>query len=177
MKILVLTSLFSWGSLTGTLQGQISGGSASGMVRDPSGATIPQARVGVKNLATQMVRTLDVNSEGFYTAPNLVPGKYEVTVSAVGFETQVAHLTMTIGAEQELNFTLRIGSTGETVEVTVPASGIGMATSALGAVVNQKTLEELPLNGRSWTDLATLEPGVVPIEAQPTILQRLRPTF
>ena len=166
--ILVLVSLLSWGSSTGILQSQISGGNASGMVRDPSGASIPQARVVVKNLATQIVRTLDVNSEGFYTAPNLVSGEYEVTVSAVGFETQVAHLTMAIGAEQELNFALRIGSTGESVEVAGPVSEIGMATSALGAVVNPKTLEELPLNGRSWTDLAALEPGVVPIEAQPS---------
>jgi len=73
-----------------------------------------------------------------------VPGEYEFTVSAAGFETQVAHLTMAIGAEQELNFALRIGLMGETVEVAGPASEIGMATSALGAVMNQKTLEELP---------------------------------
>ena len=151
-----------------TLHGQIAGGNVSGIVSDPSGASIPQAKLVLRSLATQIVRTVKPNLEGFYAAPNLVPGEYEITASAQGFETQVARLTLPIGAEQELNFALRIGSVDQTMNVEVPAGGIGLATSALGAVVNQKTIEELPLNGRSWTDLAILEPGVVLIEAQPS---------
>ena len=162
----ILVLLLCGGSATETLDAQIAGGSVSGVVADSSGASVPHAKVVLRSVATQIVRPLSSNLEGFYTAPNLVPGEYEVTVSAAGFETQVARLTVLIGAEQELNFTLRIGFVDQTIEVHGPADGIASATSVLGAVVNQKTIVELPLNGRSWTDLAALEPGVVPIEAQ-----------
>src|SRR5258707_494730 len=160
-SLLILVLLLCCG-----LRAQVAGGNVSGVVTDPSGASIPRAKVVLRNLATQIVRTVNANVEGFYAAPNLVPGEYKVTVSAVGFETQASRFTLTIGAEGELNFALRIGSVDQTMEVEGPAAGIGLATSALGAVVNQRTIEELPLNGRSWTDLAALQPGVVPIEAQ-----------
>src|SRR5260370_42333075 len=75
---------------------------------------------------------------------------------------------MAIGVEQALNFALWIGSVDQTMDVEGPAAGIELATSALRAVVNRKAIEELPLNGRSWTDLAILEPGVVLLEAQPS---------
>jgi hypothetical protein len=164
----VLVLFLCCGSATETLHAQIAGGNISGVVTDPSGASIPRAKVALRCLATQIVRTVSANVEGFYAAPNLVPGDYEVTVSAAGFESQVSRFTLTIGGEGELSFALRIGSVDQTMEVEGPAAGIGLATSALGAVVNQRTIEELPLNGRSWTDLAALEPGVAPIEAQPS---------
>src|SRR5260370_27100040 len=132
------------------LRAQIAGGNVSGVVADPSGASIPQSRVVLRNLATQIVRTVSANVVGFYAAPNLVPGDYELTVSAAGFETQISRFTLTIGAEAELNFALRIGSVDQTLEVEAPAAGIGLATSALGAVVGLRTSAERPRNGRSW---------------------------
>src|SRR6266568_2033545 len=169
MKCLfILVLLWRLGSATETLQAQVAGGSVSGVVTDPSGASIPRAKVVLRSLATQMVRTVNANGDGFYAAPNLVPADYELTVSSAGFETQVSRFTVTIGAEGELNFALRIGPVDQTIEVEGPAAGIGLGTSAPGALVNQRTIEDLPLNGRSWTDLAALQPGVLPIEAQPS---------
>src|SRR4029077_5062062 len=103
-----------------------------------------------------------------YAAPNLAPGEYAVTASVAGFETQVAHIALAVGAEQELNFSLRVGRVEQKVEVAAPAGGVELATSTLAAIVTGTTVATLPLNGRSWTDLAALEPGVAPIEAQPS---------
>src|SRR5262249_22730437 len=152
----------------GGLSAQIVGGNLSGVITDPSGASIPDAKLVLRSLAAQTQRALKVNPGGFYTAPNLVPGEYDLTVSAAGFETQVARLRVAIGAEQKLDFALRLGSVDQVIAVEGPAAGVGTATSAVGAVINQATIGELPLNGRSWTDLAALEPGVAPIRAQPS---------
>jgi len=83
-------------------------------------------------------------------------------------EAATLRLTLTIGAEQELTVALRIGSVEQRLQVDAPATGIELATSTLTAAVNERTIRELPLNGRSWTDLAALEPGVAPIQAQPS---------
>jgi hypothetical protein len=138
----------------------------SGVVTDSSGGSVPSARLVFKSVSTQVLRTAATDHGGFYTAPNLAPGEYEITTSATGFETQVAHVTLTVGAEQELNFSMRIGRLEQKVEVAGPTGGIELATSSLGAIVTGTAVAALPLNGRSWTDLAALEPGVAPIEAQ-----------
>src|ERR1700682_4736221 len=104
----ILVLLLCCGSTIETLDAQIAGGNVSGIVTDSSGASVPQAKVVLRNAATQRVRSLSSNLEGVYTAPNLVSGEYEVTASAAGFKTEFARLTVPIGAEQELNFALRI---------------------------------------------------------------------
>jgi Carboxypeptidase regulatory-like domain/TonB dependent receptor-like, beta-barrel/TonB-dependent Receptor Plug Domain len=152
-----------------SLQAQVSGGTLSGTVTDPSGAVIPNAQLAVRNTATDLTRTLISDADGFYTAPNLLPGTYEVTVTAAGFATEVrSGITLTVGAQQALNVTMRVGATTEKVQVTGEAPAVQLATSSLSAVVNATTVRELPLNGRSWTDLATLQPGVNAIQTQPT---------
>ena len=122
----ILAGLLCWGVAAGRLEAQFTGGNVSGLITDPSGAAIPQARVVFRDLAMQTRRTLNGNLEGFYRAPNLVPGEYEVTVSAASFESQVARLTLPIGAEQELNFALRIGPVDQVVEVESPAEGLAL---------------------------------------------------
>jgi hypothetical protein len=161
-----LLLLLFWRSANQPVRAQVAGANLTGIVTDPSSASIPKAKVALKSVATQIVRSLTANGEGFYTAPDLPPGQYEVTVSASGFQTQTAHLILTIGAEEELNFSLHIGSVDQTVEVEGPAAGVDLSTPTIGAAVNQRAIQDLPLNGRSWTDLAALEPGVLPIEAQ-----------
>jgi hypothetical protein len=146
---------------------QIVGATISGIVTDPSGGSVRQAKLVLKSIATQLTRIAATDGGGLYAVPNLAPGDYEISVLAAGFETQVAHLTLTVGGEEELNFTLHVGRVDQKVEVTGPAEGIELATSALAAIVTRDTIDGLPLNGRSWTDLAALQPGVVPIEAQP----------
>jgi hypothetical protein len=148
---------------------QVSGGTISGVVADPSGAVIPDAKISIKNISTGFTRAYSTDAVGFYTAPNLLPGDYEVTSSAPGFTTQVrTGITLSVGARQALNLTLQVGKVTETVKVAGDAPAVQLTSSALSAVVDSTTVRELPLNGRSWTDLATLQPGVAPIQTQPS---------
>src|SRR5215831_8291462 len=83
---------------------QVAGGTISGTITDPSEKLIPQAQVSITNVATGITTTVTTNSEGFFTAPNLLPGEYEVTVSAKGFTTEtVKGITLTAGSQQVFN--------------------------------------------------------------------------
>jgi outer membrane receptor protein involved in Fe transport len=149
------------------IYGQVTGATLSGTVTDASGAVVPGAQISIKNLATGVTRDVVTDTAGFYTAPNLLPGSYEVRSSAPGFTTEVrSGILLTVGAEQVLNLKLRVGSVTEQVQVVGAAPAVQLATSSISAVVNSTTVRELPLNGRSWTDLATLQPGVDAIQTQ-----------
>ena len=148
---------------------QVSGGSFTGRVTDPSGAVVPNAKVVVQNTATGVATTIATNSAGVYSAPALNPGTYEITVAAPGFVTSVrAGLTLTVGAQESINFALQVGSVQKTVTVTGAAPMIQTTNSTISAVVNEASVQQLPLNGRSWTDLAALQPGVDTILTQPS---------
>jgi len=149
---------------------QVAGGNLSGTISDPSGRLVPQALVAIENTATGITTTVTTNSDGYYAAANLLPGEYQVTVSAKGFATEVRKgISLTVGAQQVIDLTLQVGSAAKiVVEVTTEAPAIQLASSDISAVVNATTVRELPLNGRSWTDLAALQPGVDTIQTQPT---------
>ena len=148
---------------------QVAGGTLSGTITDPSGATVPQAKVVIKNVATGVERTVTTNTEGYYTTPNLLPGEYQVTVTAKGFNTEIkTGIVMTVGAQQVFDLGLHVGTASHTVEVTTEAPAVQVTSSEISATVNATTVRELPLNGRSWTDLAALQPGVDTIQTQPT---------
>src|SRR5438128_10667416 len=147
---------------------QVAGATLSGTITDPSGAALVQVKVSIKNSATGVTRTVTSDSAGFYTAPNLVPGDYQVTVAARGFSTSVADVTLTVGSNQTLDVGMKVGAASEKIVVTTEAPAVQLASSDISAVVNATTVRELPLNGRSWTDLAALQPGVDTIQTQPT---------
>src|SRR5499425_2167362 len=149
---------------------QVAGGTLSGTITDPSQKLIPQAQVSITNVATGITTTVMTNSDGFFTAPNLLPGDYEITVSAKGFATEARKgITLTVGAQQVFDLTLHVGSAAKTVvEVSTEAPAVQLASSDISAVVTANTVRELPLNGRSWTDLAALQPGVDTIQTQPS---------
>src|SRR6266850_1818756 len=139
---------------------QVTGATLSGTVTDTSGGIIRDAEVSVKNTATGISRAVTVDSAGFYTVPNLLAGIYEVRVTAAGFSTALqSDLTLAVGAQQQLNFSLRVGTATETVKVTA-ATQIELTSSTLTGHVDSQTVLDLPLNGRDWTSLATLHPGV-----------------
>ncbi len=141
---------------------QVAGATLTGTVTDPSGAVIPGAKIFIENTATGVVTNSTTNSAGLYTVPNLIPGPYQVTVSAHGFQTsQRKGITLTVGAQQLLNLTMQVGQTTQTVEVTGQAPAVQLATSTISAVVNSTMVRALPLNGRDWTTLAELQPGVL----------------
>jgi hypothetical protein len=149
------------------MHAQVVGGTILGTITDGSGAVVPHASITIRNLASGVIRTVKTDSVGFYTAPNLLPSKYEVTASAAGFAASVMpEVTLTVGNQLVLNFTLNVGQVTEVVRVSEDAPTIDLASSSIGAVVDGTTIRELPLNGRSWTDLATLQPGALAVETQ-----------
>ena len=100
--------------LVGRLYGQVAGATLSGTVSDASGAVIPQAQVSIKNLSTGVITIFTANADGFYTAPNLLAGSYEMSASAPGFATEVrSGITLTVGAQQLLNFKLQVGQVAQ----------------------------------------------------------------
>src|SRR5467141_5477542 len=144
-----------------TAHAQVAGATLSGTVSDQSGGVLPQAAISIKNTATGITRTSATSTAGFYSVPNLLPGSYEIRASAQGFSTELqTGITLTVGEQQVLNFTLQVGQMAQTVEVSTEAPTVELASSSISATVNSTTVRELPLNGRSWTDLATLQPGV-----------------
>jgi len=150
-----------------TIWAQLAGATLSGQVSDRSGAVIPSASVTMRNTATGEVRTVTTNEKGLYSAPSLQPGIYSVTVWAPGFAPRVERdLELTVGAIRTMDVSLSVGTTAEQVEVQAGAADVETDTSVVSATVGQESIVDLPLNGRDWTQLAVLQPGVVSVRAQ-----------
>src|SRR5262245_5213712 len=140
--------------------GQNATGSITGTVTDPNNEAIANATITVTNNATGAVRKLATKGEGNYTVENLVPGEYEVKVESQGFVTQVRVMLVQIGASATANFSMTVGATNQTMEISGGASVINTTDTVIGGVVNRERIESLPLNGRSFLSMALLEPGV-----------------
>src|SRR5213079_553861 len=98
---------------------QVSGATLSGTITDASGAVIPGVMISIKNRATGVVRNVTADEAGLYTAPNLQAGAYDVTAAAPGFNTvSQTNISLTVGAQQQLNISMKVGDTAQTVEVT-----------------------------------------------------------
>src|SRR2546427_10136142 len=94
------------------VRAQVAGATLSGTINDPSGAVVPNAQVSARNTATGVTRAATTDSAGFYSIPNLLPGNYEVTVTAPGFSTAVqSNIELAVGAQQQLNVQMQIGET------------------------------------------------------------------
>jgi hypothetical protein len=153
--------LILWFLASAQMCSQVVGGTLSGTITDASGAVIPSAQVSIKNVATGVTTLTTTNPNGIYNAPNLLPGTYDITIFSPGFQTEVlSGITLTVGAQQVLNLTMKVGAVTERVQVTGEAPAVQLASSTINGGVSSNTIAELPLNGRSWTDLATLQPGV-----------------
>src|ERR1700732_2391378 len=148
---------------------QLAGANLSGVVMDASGRSVPNAMVSIKNVATAVIREVQSNSDGLYSAPNLLPGEYDIEASAPSFSKTVEKdVTLTVGSERALNLTLKVGAVNSVIQVTGTPPLVETSSSTLSATVGQKTIVDLPLNGRDWTLLATLQPGVIAVRAQAT---------
>src|ERR1700730_6103930 len=157
-------------------EAQVSAAKLSGTIADTSGATIAGAKIEITNVQTGITRNVLSNSSGLYSAPSLPPGNYTVSVSQDQFSTEVrTGITRDVGSDQLLNITLKVGSLKQEVAVSDTASGVDLTTSTLNAVVDGKNVRELPLNGRSWTDLDALTTGVTVIQTQPPVTASDRP--
>jgi outer membrane receptor protein involved in Fe transport len=155
---------------TAPVHAQVAGATILGTASDVRGATIPHASVSIKNAATGVVRSVTTNSAGFYSLPNLLPGPYEVTASAKGFATLMrSGITLAVGQKVQINLTLQVGAMSQRVQVRSTAPLVQTATSAISEQVTGTTVRQLPLNGRDWAQLATLQPGVAAVRNQSQI--------
>ncbi|MBW4028805.1 MAG: TonB-dependent receptor [Acidobacteria bacterium] len=149
-----------------TLYGQVTGGTIAGSVHDAGGALVSGADISIRNLSTGIVHTVRTNEVGYYLVPNLLPGSYELTINATGFAPSISKgISLTVGSQLTVNVALQIGKATESVQVNA-ATGVDLATSTLSGEIDGTAIRELPLNGRDWTQLATLEPGVNEVRNQ-----------
>jgi hypothetical protein len=135
-------------------------GSIVGTISDPSGALIPGATVAITNVATRQVIKLATNASGSFNSGALVPGNYKTLVSAKGFSSAEVSLTVLVGNTATANVRLQIGSPTQVVEVHYAEVRVNTEQATVQGVLNAEQIENLPVNGRNFMDLAQLEPGV-----------------
>ncbi len=143
-----------------TALGQVPTGTISGTVTDASGAVVPNASVTIKNKATGYERKLESSSDGTFSAPALPAGDYEITTVVQGFRTSIREVTLATGSIVSLDMKLEVGQTSEIVTVEGTSSQINYESHTVDGVITRQKIQELPLNGRSFLQLAFLEPGV-----------------
>jgi len=144
--------------------GQGATGAINGTVSDASGAVIPGVKVTLQNTATGAEREAVTNATGIYVFVEVIPGNYTMQVSAQGFATvKEEAFTLSVNQTATYNFSLTIGPTVQEVTVAAAAAHVESTTAELGTAVASTEVNELPLNGRNFTQLLTLTPGVSPI--------------
>jgi hypothetical protein len=136
-------------------------GTIFGTVTDPAGAAVPAASVVVTNTSTNFTFRTETNSEGYFTTPALIVGPYSVAVAANGFKKAVrTGVTLEVDQRAPVNVTLEIGSVAESIEVTGAAPLVDVSSAAMGKVVENRRIQDLPLNGRNVFNLVLLTPNV-----------------
>ncbi|PYT22561.1 MAG: hypothetical protein DMG58_29900, partial [Acidobacteria bacterium] len=135
-------------------------GQVSGTVFDESGALIPNAGITVVNTETGLTRQLKSDTVGVYSTAALPPGKYEVRAKVQGFRALVRQATVEAGTTTTVDLHMQVGQPSETVTVESATAQIAYESHAVEGVITRQQIQDLPLNGRSFIQLAALEPGV-----------------
>src|SRR5215471_18886025 len=159
--LLLALLLFVWATVAFA---QTATGEINGTVTDPNGAAVPGAAVKLINQATKTESETTTNQSGYFTFVNLRPAQYVLTVEAKGFKKSLTN-AFVLGVSETLtrNVALAVGEMSEVVEVSAASDLVQSSSSELGTVINERTVEDLPLNGRNFTQLLTLTPGVTPV--------------
>jgi len=161
-KQAVLALILAPAALTSVLSAQVVGGSLSGTISDAAGSRIQGASVVIRNEETGTERRLLTDSAGRYAAPSLAIGSYQVTVSDAGFTPEHRNgLQLAVGQSATLDLTLRPAGTAEQVNVSAEASTVNTSTEQTSGLVDERQVKQLPLNGRSYDQLITLNPATV----------------
>jgi hypothetical protein len=160
----LLSALLAWASV---------GGSISGTVKDPTGSVIPNAEVVVCEVNTGLLYHAHTDSKGYYTLPVLPVGSYELDVKVSGFRSyQRKSIVLDTNAALELDALMQLGSATETVSVSDDALHVETISTQMGEVITGRQMSAVPLDGRSYTDLLSLQPGVAPATSiTPTTVQ------
>jgi carboxypeptidase family protein/TonB-dependent receptor-like protein len=141
---------------------QVTTGTILGTVADSTGAVVPGSSVVVRNVETGFSRTATTDAQGRYRAPELPLGNYEVEAAATGFQSVVRKgIELTVGRQATVDFTMQVGSVSESITVTGEAPLIETTNATVANLVSERQMRELPLNGRSFTDLTAIQPGAI----------------
>ncbi len=152
-----------FGLFANTSQAQQATATLTGVVTDQTGAVITNATVTATNQATNLSRTVTTNGEGVYVISSLPVGEYKVKFDAVGFANHNSYEKITLGVGQTVSLNTEIGAGGPESIVTITDNPIiDTQTSQVDEVINDKEIENLPLNGRNFLELALLTPGNAP---------------
>lgn len=157
---LFLTVLTAWLFHSSPLMAQITGGSIVGVVTDPSGAVLVSAKVQAKNVGTNVVTEINTNESGLYEFPLLLPGTYVLTVEQAGFQrATTGEIVLHAGRKPRIDFQMKVGEVTQTLEVVGSAPLVNATTTELGVVIDSQKVRDLPLNGRTFTQLLSLQAG------------------
>ena len=152
--VLLLVVGTVWGGVTGSI---------SGTVTDPTGAVVPGASITALNTDTGISTSTQTNTQGFYSFPVLPTGKYEVTIRAAGFEEyRQTDLVLDVNNALRIDAAMKVGGVTQEVSVSATAVHVDTSNTQMGEVIGTSKITAVPLNGRSYTDLLSLQPGVVP---------------
>jgi Carboxypeptidase regulatory-like domain len=160
LVFILCISFTTFSLLPAGAQSTVATGSIQGTVTDPNGAVVPGATITISNKATGQSSKITSGSSGTYASGALVPGDYEVRIEAKGFRTQVLTVPVQVGNIATGNAKMTIGQSTEVVEVTGSAVAINTEQATVQGVLTTEQIENLPINGRNFLDLAQLEPGV-----------------
>lgn len=160
MRLSFLLSFFCVASVVMTAQ--TFRGEINGSVTDTSGAVLPNTNVKAVNTATGFTRAVVTGSAGEFLIPDLPPGSYSISALKPGFEQQKSQVEVVVSRVSTVNFTLPVASQASTVNVTAEVSSIETSSTTLTGIVNTRTVEDLPMNGRDFRQMLKLSPGVSP---------------
>lgn len=169
VRLLVLLAAVSCPSF-----GQTTTATLFGVVRDGTGALIPQARVAARNVSTSFERAVTSDATGAYLITNLPVGQYSLLVEKEGFRRFIQEgITLTVNENARVDAVLSVGQVSESITVTADATGVDTRSSTMGEVVDRIRVQELPLKGRNVMELARVVPGVIRVSA-PTVVTQAR---
>lgn len=148
-------------TIAGFAQSQATTGLIQGTVLDPNSAVVTGATVKIDNTDTGFSRTVTTNSDGFFSAPLLPLGKYRVTTNASGFADSILeNVQLTVGQTLNLKIDLKVGTAAVTVDVTAEGSGVEIGRTEQNTLIDNKSVENLPINRRDFSKFVQLTPGV-----------------
>jgi outer membrane receptor protein involved in Fe transport len=155
VAICLLTAIVSFA------QSQATTGNIVGRVTDANGAVVPNVTVTATNDATGLEKTTTSDSEGNYRFILLPPGTYTVKVAATGFAVRSLRTTVTVGGESPVDISLAVGAQVESITIVEEGEVVETTRTSVATTINQRSIENLPINGRNFQDFATLSPGVI----------------
>jgi hypothetical protein len=156
----LFAAVLAWASITGSI---------SGVVTDTSGAVVSDAKVVATNTSTGVQTPVTTDAKGFYNLPSLPVGTYDIEITHPGFKTyRKTGLVIDANSALRVDANLAVGTINEKIEVTTDAVHVETQSTQMGEVIDSKKIEAVPLNGRSYTDLLALQPGVSPYTSSDT---------